>query len=65
MIDTKEVRVSRDSNHVVLEPIARDPAEVAAVFDEIDRLVSDLPLAEPKEVEDPPALPDRRQFFDE
>lgn len=60
----KEVRVSRQGNRVVLEPIARDPAEVAAVFAEIDRLLAGAPFPN-AEAEDAPVTPDRRAFFDE
>jgi antitoxin VapB len=35
----KEVRVSRVGHRVILEPIARSPDDVAAVFAEIDRLL--------------------------
>ena len=40
----KEARVSQIGNRVILEPIAREPAEVAAVFAEIDRLLDGTPF---------------------
>lgn len=60
-----EVRVSRDGNKVVLEPIARTREEIAAVFAEIDRILEGegfLPEGPPA---DPPIGPDPRRFFDE
>jgi antitoxin VapB len=60
----KEVRVSRAGRRVILEPIARSPAEVAAVFAEIDRLLAGEPFPEIRPVDDPPVAPDERAFFD-
>jgi len=61
----KEVRVSRFGNRVILEPIARGPAEVAAVFAEIDRLLAGAPFPDIQAADDPPVAPDPRVFFDE
>ena len=36
-LPAREVQVSRDGHRVILEPIARSPTDVAAVFAEIDR----------------------------
>jgi antitoxin VapB len=60
-----EVRVSRFGNRVILEPIARGPAEVAAVFAEIDRLLAGAPFPDIQATEDPAVAPDQRVFFDE
>ncbi|MBI3517609.1 MAG: AbrB/MazE/SpoVT family DNA-binding domain-containing protein [Proteobacteria bacterium] len=60
-----EVRVSRFGNQVILEPIARDPAEVAAVFAEIDRLLAGAPFPDPQAADDPRVQADRRAFFEE
>jgi len=60
-----EVRVSRFGNRVILEPIARGPAEVAAVFAEIDRLLAGAPFPDIQVADDPPVAPDPRVFFDE
>ena len=61
----KAVRVSRQGNRVILEPIARDPAEVAAVFAEIDRLLAGEKFPEAEAADDPPVAADRRRHFDE
>ena len=55
----KEVRVSRDGNKVVLEPIARTREEIAAVFAEIDRNQGrgGVPVPGTGPPEDPPAEP--------
>ena len=60
----KEVRVSRVGHRVILEPIARSPDDVAAVFAEIDRLLADEPFPEVRSADDPPVAPDKRAFFD-
>ena len=60
----KEVRVSRFGNRVILEPIARDPGEVAAVFAEIDRMLAGAPFPDVQTGDDPPVAPDRRTFFE-
>jgi antitoxin VapB len=60
-----EVRVSRFGNRVILEPIARDPAAVAAVFAEIDRLLEGAPFPDVRTADDPPVAPDRRVSFEE
>ena len=61
----KEVRVSRLGNRVILEPIARGPAEVEAVFAEIDGLLGDVAFPEPRRADDPPIAPDGRVLFEE
>jgi antitoxin VapB len=60
----KEVRVSRVGHRVILEPIARSPADVAAVFAEIDRLLAGEPFPDVRPADDPPVMPDQRAFFD-
>jgi antitoxin VapB len=60
----KEVRVSRVGNRVIVEPIARSPADVAAVFAEIDRLLAGEPFPDIRRADDPPVVPDKRAFFD-
>jgi antitoxin VapB len=59
-----EVRVSRVGNRVILEPIARSPADVAAVFAEIDRLLAGEPFPDIRRADDPPVVPDKRLFFE-
>ena len=59
----KEVRVSRVGNRVILEPIARSPADVSAVFAEIDRLLAGEPFPDVRLADDPPVMPDNRAFF--
>jgi antitoxin VapB len=59
----KEVRVSRVGNRVILEPIARSPADVAAVFAEIDRLLAGESFPDIGAEDDPPVVPDKRAFF--
>ena len=59
----KEVRVSRVGHRVILEPIARSPADVAAVFAEIDRLLAGEPFPDAKPEDDLPVVPDKRVFF--
>ena len=59
----KEVRVSRVGHRVILEPIARSPADVAAVFAEIDRLLAGEPFPDAGPADDPPVVPDKRVFF--
>ena len=60
----KEVRVSRVGHRVILEPIARSPDDVAAVFAEIDRLLAGAPFPDVGPADDPPVAPDKRAFFD-
>jgi antitoxin VapB len=59
-----EVRVSRVGDKVILEPLARTEAEIAAVWAKLDALGARdfLPDGIPDE---PPAEPDPRVFFDE
>ena len=49
---------------MILEPIARSPADVAAVFAEIDRLLTGEPFPDVRPADDPPVSPDKRAFFD-
>ena len=60
----KEVRVSRVGHRVILEPIARSPADIAAVFAKIDRLLAGEAFPDVGAADDPPVLPDKRLFFD-
>ena len=60
----KEVRVSRVGHRVILEPIARTPGDVAAVFAEIDRLLAGEPFLDVRPADDPPVVPDKRAFLD-
>jgi antitoxin VapB len=60
----KEVRVSRVGHRVILEPVARSPDDVAAVFAEIDRLLAGEPFPDVQPADDPPVAPDARAFFD-
>ena len=59
----KEVRETRVGPRVILEPIARRPADVAAVFAEIDRLLAGEPFPDVRPADDPPVVPDKRAFF--
>jgi antitoxin VapB len=59
----KEVRVSRVGNRVILEPIARSPEDVTAVFAEIDRLLAGESFPDVRPADDPPVVPDKRAFF--
>lgn len=61
----KEVRVSRDGNRVVLEPIARTREEIAAVWAEIDAIRGGEDLFTELDRDEPPLEPDPRVFFDE
>jgi antitoxin VapB len=58
-----EVRVRRIGRSVLLEPIERDLADVAAIFAEIDRLggADFLPEGRPEQ----PAMPMPRAAFEE
>jgi antitoxin VapB len=58
-----EVHARRIGRGVLLEPIERDLADVAAIFAEIDRLggVDFLPEARPEQ----PAMPKQRAAFEE
>lgn len=60
-----EVRVTRRGWRVILEPVTRDPADVASVFTKIDRLLEGVPFPQPGPEDDVSAAPDRRSFFDE
>ena len=60
----KEVRVSRVGRRVILEPIAQSPADVAAVFADIDRLLAGEPFPDVQPADDPPVVPDKHTFFD-
>ena len=61
----KEVRVSRDGNKVVLEPVARSRADIEAVWAKIDALRGGEDLFPEGGFDDPPSQPDPRVFFDE
>jgi len=58
-----EVRVRRIGRGVLLEPLDRDPADIRAIFDEIDRLggADFLPEGRPEQ----PPLPPAAALFDE
>jgi antitoxin VapB len=56
----KEARLSRVGHRVILEPIARSPEDVAAVFAEIDRLLAGEPFPELQAADDPPVAADKR-----
>jgi antitoxin VapB len=60
----KEVRVSRQGDKVILEPIEKPPFDVEAWFARLDALggADFLPEGAP---DDPPSEPDARRFFDE
>ena len=60
----KEVRVRRLGRGVLLEPVARDPAAMKAIFAEIDRRggADFLPEGRP---EQPPMPADDRKYFDD
>jgi antitoxin VapB len=60
----KEVRVSRAGHRVILEPIARSPEDVAAVFAEMDRLLAGEPFPDVRPPDDPPVAPEKRAFVD-
>ena len=59
-----EVRVSKVGDKVILEPLARTEAEIAAVWAEIDALRNGEDLFPEGAPDDPPAEPDPRKFFD-
>jgi len=59
-----EVRVSKVGDKVVLEPFARTEKEIAAVWAEIDALRNGEDLFPEGGIDDPPAKPDPRRFFD-
>jgi antitoxin VapB len=59
-----EVRVSKVGDKVILEPIARSEAEIAAVWATIDALRNGKDLFPEGVPDDPPAEPDPRKFFD-
>jgi antitoxin VapB len=59
-----EVRVSKIGNKVVLEPLARTEEEIAAVWARIDALRNGEDLFPEGGIDDPPAEPDPRKFFD-
>lgn len=58
-----EVRVRRLGRGVLLEPLDRDPADIRAIFDEIDRLggADFMPQGRPEQ----PPLPPAVALFDE
>lgn len=58
-----EVRVRRIGRAVLLEPIDRDPADIRAIFAEIDRLGGAQFLPEGRPVQ--PPLPPQRSIFEE
>ena len=58
-----EVRVSKVGDKVILEPLARTEAQIAAVWAEIDALRNGEDLL-PENFDDPPPQPDPRKFFD-
>ena len=55
--------MTRVGHRVILEPIARSPADVSAVFAEIDRLLAGEPFPDVRPADDPPVVPDKRAFF--
>ena len=59
----KEVRVSRDGDKVVLEPMEHQPVDPEALWAKLDALGGDgfLPDGPP---DDPPVAPDPRRFLD-
>jgi antitoxin VapB len=59
-----EVRVSKVGDKVILEPLARTEAQMAAVWAEIDGLRNGEDLFPEGGFDDPPAQPDPRKFFD-
>ncbi len=60
----KEVRVSREGDRVILEPLERKPPDVGALWARIDAMGGSdvLPDGPP---EDPPVGPDPRLFLEE
>ena len=58
-----EVRVSRDGDKVILEPVERAPPDVEALWSRFDAMGARdfMPDGPP---EDPPSVPDPRRFFD-
>ena len=61
----KEVRVSRQGDKVILEPIVRTRNGIAARFAEIDRILGGQEFLPEGIPPDPPSVPDPRRFFDE
>jgi antitoxin VapB len=59
-----EVRVSKVGDKVILEPLAKTEAEIAAVWAEIDALRNGEDLFPEGGFDDPPAEPDPRKFLD-
>jgi antitoxin VapB len=59
-----EVRVSKVGDKVILEPLARAEAQIAAVWAEIDALRNGEDLFPEGGLDDPPSQPDPRKFFD-
>ncbi len=59
------LRVSKVGAKVILEPLARTEAEIAAVWAEIDALRKGEDLFPEGGFDDPPAEPDPRLLFDE
>lgn len=60
-----EARVSREGHRVILEPIARDPAQVSSVFADIDEILAGNSFPEAQASDRAPLSPDRRDFFPE
>jgi antitoxin VapB len=58
------VRVSKVGDKVILKPLARTEAEIAAVWAEIDALLYGEDLLPEGGFDHPPAEPDPRKFFD-
>ena len=61
--DGKEVRVRRKGQAVILEPIARTSADIAAMWAKIDALREGEDLFPEGGFDDPPSQPDTRVFF--
>jgi antitoxin VapB len=59
-----EVRVRREGQAVILEPIAREPAAIASVWARIDALRGGEDLFPEGGFDDPLSEPDPRVFFD-
>jgi antitoxin VapB len=59
-----EVRVSKVGDKVILEPLARTEEEIAAVWAKIDALRNGGDLFSDNALDDQPAEPDSRKFFD-
>jgi antitoxin VapB len=62
--DSTEVRVSRDGNRVILEPIISAEADIAAVFARIDALRDGEDLFDVADAAEQPSEEDVRAWFD-